>query len=41
METEKERQDRRRMRIEEMKREKRRVELLRKSLGIADRKSVV
>ena len=35
METEKERQDRRRMRIEEMKREKRRVELLRKSLGIA------
>lgn len=35
METEKERQDRRRMRIEEMKREKRRVELLRKSIGIA------
>ena len=35
METEEERQARRRMRIEEMKREKRRVELLRKSIGIA------
>lgn len=35
METEEERQARRRMRIEEMKREKRRVEMLRKCIGIS------